>query len=98
VIGRRPEPGAPVEGSRVPRNVGVDFSMHVIGCRQSAFSNFHPIIRDAPSSHSDAYSEHQGRHEQKHKRKLAHALAPPSALNFEERARSAESENAVGLT
>jgi hypothetical protein len=98
-IGRWPEPGAPVEGHAAPRNVGVDFSMHVIGRRQSASSNFHPIIRDAPSSHSDAYSERQGRHEQKHKRKLAQLLCSANQTRtLRKRARPAESENAVVLT
>ncbi len=73
--------------------------MHVIGRRQSASGNFQPIIRDAPSGYSDAYSERQGRHEQKHKRKLAQLLIlrKPSS-NLKKRARSAESENAVVLT
>lgn len=73
--------------------------MHVIGRRQSASSNFQPIIRDAPSGHSDAYSEHQGRHEQKHKRKLAQLLCSANQTrSSRNRARSAESENAVVLT
>lgn len=52
----------------------VDFSTHAVRRRRSASGNIQPIVRDAPSRHSDAYREHQGRHEQKHKGKLAQRL------------------------
>src|SRR5437588_4883399 len=77
---------------------GDGFLTHVDSCRRSASGNVGLIIGDAPSCHSDAYRKRQRCHKKKHRRKLAHALAPLSALNFKERAWSAESENAVGLT